>query len=59
MIKPTCDKCRKELTDFGGLAFSPPNKYGAANNVSKHHLCVDCWEAFRVWLKEPTTEVKA
>ena len=41
-IRPTCDKCGKELTEFGGLLFSPPDQYGKAD---KKHLCRACYEA--------------
>jgi len=34
-----CDKCNKELTEFGAILFSPPNK---KNGVKKYHLCVKC-----------------
>jgi len=39
MIKPKCDICDKELKDFGGLCFSPPEGL----NVKKYHICVKCW----------------
>jgi len=39
-IRPVCDKCRKELTDFGGMLFSPPDK---ASRVRKFHLCKKCY----------------
>ena len=39
-IKPTCDKCRKELDEFGGILLSPPDKN---NQVTKNHLCKDCY----------------
>ena len=40
MIKPTCDKCKNELDDFGGIILSPPNEN---NQVSKYHICKDCY----------------
>ena len=40
MIKPLCDKCGNELTEFGGILLSPPN---TNNMVVKYHLCVDCY----------------
>lgn len=40
MIKPICDKCKKELEDFGALLFSPPD----GNNVKKYHICKNCFE---------------
>lgn len=39
-IKPICDKCKKELDDFGALLFSPPKN----NEVKKFHLCKECYE---------------
>ncbi len=38
-IKPICDSCGKELEDFGGLLFSPPQ----GKNVKKYHICKDCY----------------
>jgi hypothetical protein len=40
-IKPYCDKCKKELKEFGALLFSPPNKKGT---VKKFHLCDGCYK---------------
>ena len=43
-IKPKCDKCKKELKEFGGILLSPPKK----NMVRKFHLCQKCYcEIFR------------
>lgn len=39
-IKPTCDFCGKELTEFGALLFSPPDNQG---NVKKEHICKNCY----------------
>jgi hypothetical protein len=39
-IKPVCDKCKQELTDYGGILFSPPNK---ENMVRKWHICKKCY----------------
>lgn len=39
-IKPTCDACKKELKEFGGILLSPPDKAG---KVRKFHLCVPCY----------------
>ena len=41
-IKPTCDKCKQDLDDFGALLFSPPDE---KNNVKKFHLCKDCYNS--------------
>ena len=40
-IKPICDRCKKELQDFGGILFSPPNK---ENMTRKFHICKKCYE---------------
>ena len=42
-IKPKCDRCRKELKEFGAILLSPPDK---KNTVKKFHLCVLCYESF-------------
>ncbi|MBS3071955.1 hypothetical protein J4408_03115 [Candidatus Pacearchaeota archaeon] len=39
-IEPVCDKCKKELEDFGALLFSPPDE---DNNTRKFHLCRKCY----------------
>jgi DNA-directed RNA polymerase subunit RPC12/RpoP len=39
-IKPVCDKCGKELTEFGAILLSPPDQ---ENNVKKLHLCKECY----------------
>lgn len=38
-IKPICDRCKQELTDFGALMFSPPE----GSNVTKYHICKQCY----------------
>ena len=43
-IKPVCDKCKKELNDFGAILFSPPNK---ENLAKKFHICKDCYEELK------------
>jgi len=40
-IKPICDFCKKELEDFGGLVFSPPN---SKQEVKKLHICQKCYK---------------
>jgi hypothetical protein len=40
MIKPKCDKCKKELVETGALLFSPPKK----NVVRKYHICRKCYK---------------
>ena len=39
-IKPRCDKCKKELNEFGAIMFSPPDN---ENNVKKFHICNECY----------------
>jgi uncharacterized protein with PIN domain len=50
-IKPLCDKCKKELEDFGALLFSPPDKEG---NVKKFHICKECYHKIEEDLKWKT-----
>lgn len=40
-ITPICDKCKKELTQFGSLLFGPPNNKECAK---KWHLCKKCYK---------------
>lgn len=40
-IKPKCDKCKKELKEFGGILLSPPDK---KQMVKKFHLCKTCYK---------------
>lgn len=40
-IKPTCDVCKKELKDFGGILLSPPD---SRSKVKKFHLCKNCYQ---------------
>jgi hypothetical protein len=40
-IKPVCDKCKQELTEFGAILFSPPD---SNSNVKKWHICKKCYE---------------
>ena len=39
-IKPLCDMCENELTEYGAIVLSPPNE---KNMVRKFHLCVECY----------------
>ena len=48
-IKPVCDKCKKELTTFGGILFSPPNEKGM---VRKWHICKPCYDIMEKELKK-------
>jgi len=47
-IKPVCDKCKKELKEFGGTLFSPPNK---KDYVRKWHICKKCYKKIEKELK--------
>lgn len=40
-ISPKCDKCNKELVEFGGILLGPPNE---EEMVDKKHLCTACYE---------------
>lgn len=40
-IQPKCDKCKNELTEFGGILLSPPEN----NLVRKFHLCKECYNS--------------
>jgi len=42
LIKPKCFSCDAELTEFGGLLFSPPDNSESVD-VTKSHLCVKCY----------------
>lgn len=39
-IQPKCDKCKKELQEFGAILLSPPRN---DDTVRKFHLCRDCY----------------
>jgi hypothetical protein len=40
-IKPVCDICKDELTEFGAILLSPPNE---KSEVKKFHLCKYCYQ---------------
>lgn len=40
-IKPRCDRCGQELSEFGGILLSPPDQ----KNNKKFHLCNACYTA--------------
>lgn len=48
---PICDKCSKELTEFGAILLSPPNN---KSEVKKFHLCVACYRQVAEELESPT-----
>lgn len=39
-ISPKCDKCDRELLEFGAILLSPPD---VDNKVFKFHLCKECY----------------
>ena len=41
-IKPVCDRCGRELDEFGALLLSPPT---SGNMVRKYHLCKSCYNS--------------
>lgn len=41
MIQPKCNRCDEELTKFGAILLSPPDK---KSKVKKYHLCRDCFK---------------
>lgn len=47
-IKPTCDKCKQELVDFGAILLSPPDP---ENKVKKFHICKECYAEIEKKLK--------
>lgn len=50
MIKPICDFCDQELTEFGGILFSPPQTNWL---VRKWHVCVGCMEGLKRMMHKP------
>ena len=40
-IQPICDKCGKELIEFGAILLSPPD---TEDTVTKFHVCTECYE---------------
>jgi hypothetical protein len=49
-INPICDKCKKELVDFGAILLSPPDK---KSTVQKFHICKECYAAMSAELSKP------
>jgi len=39
-IKPICDKCKKELEEYGAILLGPPDEQ---QKVKKFHLFVKCY----------------
>jgi len=40
-IKPKCDKCKKELVEYGAILLSPPD---GKDSVRKFHICIHCFK---------------
>ena len=40
-IKPICEFCNQELTEFGAILLSPPDEN---SNVKKQHICKTCYQ---------------
>ena len=47
VIKVECRRCGNELDVPGALAFGVPDTDGS---VTKHHICVFCWDKVLCWL---------
>ncbi len=47
-IKPLCDVCKKELTDYGAILLSPPDK---KSMVKKYHICKSCYKDIKKNIK--------
>jgi hypothetical protein len=41
-LKPICDSCELELTDYGAILLSPPD---IESQVTKFHICKKCYRA--------------
>jgi hypothetical protein len=44
-IKPKCDMCKEELTDYGAILLSPPDK---KSKVVKYHICKGCFKKIKL-----------
>lgn len=49
-ITPKCDSCKTELTGYGALLFSPPDRQ---NTVKKFHVCKSCYNGMLKNIKKP------
>jgi hypothetical protein len=49
-IFPNCNKCSRELLEFGAILLSPPDIH---NRVIKFHLCKNCYSELLKELKLP------
>ncbi len=44
MIKPKCERCKKELKKFGAILLGPPFEEEMGSTVvEKFHLCIKCY----------------
>jgi len=43
-ITPKCNKCGKELNEFGAILLSPPGK---DDIVEKMHICRECYKEIK------------
>lgn len=53
MINPICNKCKKELGEFGAILWSPPMKnfMGDREYCHKYHICPDCYIKLLKWIE--------
>lgn len=60
MIAPTCNKCKKELTEFSAIIHGPPFIIqNVEDNIQrevteKFHICNDCWVTLKHWVNLPS-----
>ena len=56
MIEPECRMCHKKLDELGGILLSPPSEsIGSIDQVSKSHICKQCYEILTDWIMNFTT----
>jgi hypothetical protein len=51
-IEVQCDRCHEPMTEFGGLCFGPPDRFGMAR---KFHLCTRCARECWWWIEDGET----
>lgn len=61
-IRPICDFCKKELTDFGGLVFSPPENTETGNTyrvigVGKHTETLEDFVIYESQYENTTSKI--
>ena len=54
-IEPKCDKCKKELDEFGAILLGPPDQNGLVN---KFHLCKSCYYELITEIKNNMKELQ-